>query len=73
MTSTVLTGPEDVDADLVRARGRDLDLLDLERLACAPADGSLARNGLSSGVGHRRGSESRRMEDIGSKSQTVRR
>ena len=47
-----LTGPEDMDADLVRARRRDLDLLDFERLAGAPADGGLARNGLSSGVRH---------------------
>ena len=33
-------------------RRSDLDLLDLERLACAPADGSLALDGFSSGVGH---------------------
>ena len=52
MMCKVLTRPEDVDADLVRARGRDLDLLDLERLACAPADGGLAGNGLSCGVRH---------------------
>lgn len=47
-----LTGPEDVDADLVCTRRRDLDLLDFERLARAPADGGLARNGLSGSVRH---------------------
>ena len=47
-----LTGVQDLDPDLVGARGSDLDLLDLERLACAPADGGLARNGLSGGVRH---------------------
>ena len=48
----MLTGPEDVDADFVGARGRDLDVLELEGLACAPADGGLAGDGLSNGVGH---------------------
>ena len=47
-----LTGPEDVDADLVSARGRDLDFLDLEGLAGAPADGGLACDGFSSSVRH---------------------
>ena len=57
----MLTGVEDADADLVRARGRDLDFLDLERLAGTPADGGLASNRLSSSVGHgsRRGSGGR--------------
>ena len=58
-----LTGVQDLDPDLVGARGSDLDLLDLERLACAPADGGLARNGLSCGVGHG-GVEQTRREKI---------
>ncbi len=48
----LLTGPKDVDADLVCAGRGDLDLLDFERLASAPADGGLARNGLSGGFRH---------------------
>ena len=51
-STEVLTGPEDLNADLVRARRGDLDLLDFEGLACAPADGGLALDGLSCGVRH---------------------
>lgn len=46
------TGVEDTNADLVRLRRCDLDLFDLQGLTGAPADGSLALDGLSSGVGH---------------------
>ena len=42
---------KDTDADFVSLRGCNLDLLDLERLACAPADGGLALDDLTSG-GH---------------------
>ena len=65
-----LTGVQDLDPDLVGARGSDLDLLDLERLACAPADGGLARNGLSCGVGHG-GVEQTRREKIAELSRSL--
>ena len=52
MTVRVLTSPENLNADFVRARGRDLDLLDLQRLASAPADGGFAGDGLPSSVRH---------------------
>ena len=48
----LLTCPENLDAHLVRTGRRDLDLLDFQRLARAPTDGGLARNGLSGGVRH---------------------
>ena len=50
MTVRVLTSPENLNADFVCARGLDLDLLDLELLAGAPAHGSLALDDLSDGV-----------------------
>ena len=49
---SAFTGVQNLDADFVRLRGRDIDLLDLERLAGAPADGGLAFNGLADGVRH---------------------
>ena len=48
----LITGVENLDADFVSLRRRDLDLFNLERLACAPADGGLALDGLASGVRH---------------------
>lgn len=45
------TGVKDVDADFVGAGRGDLDLLELEGLASAPADGGFAGDGLSDG-GH---------------------
>ena len=50
----VLTGVKNLNADFVSARRSDFDLLDLERLACAPADGGLALDDFSSSVGHGR-------------------
>ena len=47
-----LTGMENADPDFVGLGREDLDLLDLERLAGAPADSGLAGDDLSSGVGH---------------------
>ena len=43
---------KDVDADFVSLWGRDLDGLELQGLSCDPANGGLAGNGFSSGVGH---------------------
>lgn len=51
---------QDADAHFVRLGRGDLDVLDNQVLARAPAHGGLAGDGLSSGVGHRRGGESRR-------------
>lgn len=47
-----LTGVEDLDAHLVCLGWCDLDVLELEWLACIPADGSLALDNFSSSVGH---------------------
>ena len=47
-----LTRVEDLDADLVGLRGSDVDVLELEGLACAPADGGLAPDDFAGGVGH---------------------
>jgi hypothetical protein len=41
---------QDVDSDFIGLRRGDLDLLDLEWLAGAPAYGGLAFDGLSCGV-----------------------
>ena len=49
-----LTGVQNLDAHFVRLRRRDLDVLELERLACTPADGGLALDDFSSSVGHGR-------------------
>ena len=46
------TGVEDLNANLVCLRGRNLDLLDLEGLAGTPADSSLALDDLTGGVRH---------------------
>ena len=65
--STGRTSVQDLDADLVRLRRRDLDVLELEWLTCAPADGGLALDDFASGVGHggeeERGSEQRVRRD----------
>lgn len=47
-----LTGVEDFDADFVLPGRCDLDLLNLQRLACAPADGGLALDNFSCSVRH---------------------
>lgn len=54
---------EDADADFVRLGRGDLDLLDLEGFACGPADGSLASDDLSSGIGHGMEREGREEKD----------
>lgn len=46
------TGPKDVNADFVGARRSNVDLLEFQRLACAPADGSFAFNGLADSTSH---------------------
>jgi len=43
---------ENLDSDFVCARGLHLDILDLERLACTPAHGSLAFDDLSRSFRH---------------------
>jgi hypothetical protein len=46
---------ENLNSDFMRARGLDLDVLELERLACTPAYGGLALDDLSGGFGHAAG------------------
>jgi|HubBroStandDraft_3_1064219.scaffolds.fasta_scaffold1523684_1 hypothetical protein len=43
---------ENLDSDFVCTRGFDLDVLDLEWLACTPAYGGLALDDLSGSFGH---------------------
>lgn len=47
LISVTYTCIQDLNADFVNARGCNLDFLDLEGLACTPANSSLAGNGLS--------------------------
>ena len=47
-----LTGVQNLDAHFVRLGRRDLDVLELERLACTPADGGLALDDFTNGVRH---------------------
>lgn len=43
----LLTSVQDLNADFISARGRNLNFLDLEGLASTPANSSLADNGLT--------------------------
>ena len=43
---------ENFDSDFVCTRGFDLDIIDLEWLACTPAYGGLALDDLSGSFGH---------------------
>lgn len=43
---------ENLDSDFMCTRGFDLDVLDLEWLACTPAYGGLALDDLSGSFGH---------------------
>ena len=56
----LITGIEDPDADFMSPGRSDLDFLELERLACTPADCGLALNGLSSSIRHGGGGSQRR-------------
>jgi hypothetical protein len=47
-----LTSPQNVDTNFMSARRGNLDIFNFQRLACAPADGSLAFDGVASSVGH---------------------
>lgn len=45
-----LTGVQDVNTDFTGTRGSNLDFLELERLACTPANGGLACDDLARGI-----------------------
>lgn len=46
------TGPKDVNADFMSPRRSNIDLLNFEGLACAPADSRFAFNGLPDSASH---------------------
>lgn len=55
------TGVQDVNPDFMRLGRCDFDILDLERLACGPADSSFASDWFSSGARHGGGKKEREL------------